>query len=109
MTERVLSAALDPGGEEELERSLRPATLDDFVGQERVKEQLAIALDAARARGDALDHLLLAGPQAASTIHESPTSPRRSTRMAHRNRIARAAQNKRAAPLFTAQEPTIKT
>ena len=48
--------------EEELERSLRPRTLDDFVGQERVKEQLQIALEAARARGEALDHVLLAGP-----------------------------------------------
>ena len=48
--------------EEELERSLRPRTLDDFVGQERVKEQLSIALAAAKARGEALDHLLLAGP-----------------------------------------------
>jgi Holliday junction DNA helicase RuvB len=48
--------------EEELERSLRPRTLDDFVGQARVKEQLEIALEAARARGEALDHVLLAGP-----------------------------------------------
>jgi Holliday junction DNA helicase RuvB len=48
--------------EEELERSLRPRRLDEFVGQERVKEQLMIALEAARARGDALDHVLLAGP-----------------------------------------------
>jgi Holliday junction DNA helicase RuvB len=48
--------------EEELERSLRPRTLADFVGQERVKEQLQIALAAARARGEALDHVLLAGP-----------------------------------------------
>ena len=48
--------------EEEVERSLRPRTLDDFVGQERVKEQLQIALDAAKARGEALDHVLLAGP-----------------------------------------------
>src|SRR3954471_10017061 len=48
--------------EEDLERSLRPRRLDDFVGQERVKEQLAIALEAAKARGEALDHLLLAGP-----------------------------------------------
>src|SRR4030095_2303996 len=46
----------------ELERSLRPRTLDDFVGQQRVKEQLSIALDAAKARGEALDHALLAGP-----------------------------------------------
>jgi holliday junction DNA helicase RuvB len=48
--------------EEELERSLRPRTLGDFVGQERVKEQLSIALEAAGARGEALDHVLLAGP-----------------------------------------------
>ena len=48
--------------EEELERSLRPRTLADFVGQDRVKEQLQIALEAARARGEALDHVLLAGP-----------------------------------------------
>ncbi len=48
--------------EEEVERTLRPRSLADFVGQERVKEQLEIALAAAKARGEALDHLLLAGP-----------------------------------------------
>ncbi|HEV2901689.1 MAG TPA: Holliday junction branch migration DNA helicase RuvB [Gaiellaceae bacterium] len=48
--------------EDELERSLRPRSLDDFVGQTRVKEQLAIALEAARTRGEALDHVLLVGP-----------------------------------------------
>ncbi len=48
--------------EEEIERSLRPRRLDEFVGQPRVKEQLAIALEAARARAEALDHVLLVGP-----------------------------------------------
>jgi Holliday junction DNA helicase RuvB len=48
--------------DEELEGSLRPRRLADFVGQERVKEQLAIGLDAAKARGEALDHVLLVGP-----------------------------------------------
>jgi holliday junction DNA helicase RuvB len=48
--------------DEELERSLRPRSLDDFVGQERIKEQLAIALEAAKTRGEALDHVLLVGP-----------------------------------------------
>ncbi len=48
--------------EDELERSLRPRSLDDFVGQSRVKEQLSIALEAARTRGEALDHVLLVGP-----------------------------------------------
>jgi holliday junction DNA helicase RuvB len=61
MSSGLLATMLEDGGEE-LERSLRPSTLDDFVGQERVKEQLAIALDAAKARGEALDHVLLAGP-----------------------------------------------
>ncbi len=48
--------------EEEVERSLRPRRLDEFVGQARVKEQLSIALAAAKARGEALDHVLLVGP-----------------------------------------------
>jgi Holliday junction DNA helicase RuvB len=49
-------------GDDEVEQTLRPRRLDDFVGQERTKEQLEIALEAARARGDALDHVLLVGP-----------------------------------------------
>jgi holliday junction DNA helicase RuvB len=48
--------------EDELEASLRPRRLEDFVGQDRLKEQLTVAVEAAAARGDALDHLLLAGP-----------------------------------------------
>jgi holliday junction DNA helicase RuvB len=48
--------------EEEVERSLRPRRLDEFVGQARLKEQLAIALEAAKGRGEALDHVLLVGP-----------------------------------------------
>jgi Holliday junction DNA helicase RuvB len=49
-------------GDEEVERSLRPRRLNEFVGQERVKEQLDIALEAARGRDEALDHVLLVGP-----------------------------------------------
>jgi Holliday junction DNA helicase RuvB len=48
--------------EDDLDRSLRPRRLDDFVGQERIKEQLAVFIEAAKARGEALDHVLLAGP-----------------------------------------------
>jgi holliday junction DNA helicase RuvB len=48
--------------EDDLDRSLRPKRLEDFVGQERVKEQLAIFIEAARARDEPLDHVLLAGP-----------------------------------------------
>ena len=58
---QFLAPAVHPD-EEEVEQSLRPRTLDEFVGQERVKEQLAIALAATRARGEALDHVLLVGP-----------------------------------------------
>jgi holliday junction DNA helicase RuvB len=49
-------------GDLELEQTLRPRRLGDFVGQERVKEQLGIGLAAAQARGEALDHVLLVGP-----------------------------------------------
>ena len=48
--------------EEELEQTPRPRRLDEFVGQERLKEQLAISLDAAKARDESLDHVLLVGP-----------------------------------------------
>jgi Holliday junction DNA helicase RuvB len=48
--------------EDELDRSLRPRRLEDFVGQQTLCEQLAVAIQASTARGDALDHLLLAGP-----------------------------------------------
>jgi Holliday junction DNA helicase RuvB len=48
--------------EEDLEQTLRPRRLADFVGQERIKDQLAIALTAAKARDEALDHVLLVGP-----------------------------------------------
>jgi Holliday junction DNA helicase RuvB len=61
MNSQFLAPALREG-DEEVEQSLRPRRLDDFVGQERVKEQLDIALQAAKARGEALDHVLLVGP-----------------------------------------------
>jgi Holliday junction DNA helicase RuvB len=61
MTTQFLAPAVRPE-EEDLEQTLRPRKLDEFVGQERVKEQLGIALEAARGRGEALDHVLLVGP-----------------------------------------------
>jgi holliday junction DNA helicase RuvB len=45
-----------------IEASVRPKRMEDFIGQPRVKENLKIAVDAARARGEALDHVLLYGP-----------------------------------------------
>ena len=69
--ERLVSPVLAAEGDEELDRSLRPRTLEEFVGQERLREQLSIALEAARGRGEALEHVLLAGP---------PGSARRASR-----------------------------
>lgn len=48
--------------ERAFEAALRPRTLDELIGQERVREQLALMLDAAQARGRAPDHVLLSGP-----------------------------------------------
>src|SRR5208283_1155478 len=45
-----------------IEASVRPQKLADFIGQSRLKENLAIAIEAARSRGEALDHVLLYGP-----------------------------------------------
>ncbi|MCC6382563.1 MAG: Holliday junction branch migration DNA helicase RuvB [Dehalococcoidia bacterium] len=59
--ERLLAATLGDA-EVELDLSLRPRVLAEFPGQERVKENLLIAIEAARQRGDALDHILLYGP-----------------------------------------------
>jgi holliday junction DNA helicase RuvB len=61
MSTQFLAPVVEPE-EEDLEQSLRPRKLTDFVGQERIKEQLAIALDAAKGRDEALDHVLLVGP-----------------------------------------------
>ena len=57
---RVQTAAALP--EDELDRSLRPRRLEDFIGQEALKDQLAVSIEAAASRGEALDHVLLAGP-----------------------------------------------
>ena len=50
------------GADDDFDRSLRPPTLADFVNQEQVTEQLGVFIEAARRRGEALDHVLLAGP-----------------------------------------------
>ncbi|NDB22313.1 MAG: AAA family ATPase [Proteobacteria bacterium] len=54
---RIVSATGDDDDD-----SLRPRRLADYVGQENIKDQLSIAIAASRARGDALDHVLLHGP-----------------------------------------------
>jgi holliday junction DNA helicase RuvB len=61
MPTQFLAPVVEPE-EEDLEQSLRPRKLSEFVGQERIKQQLEIALDATKARDEALDHVLLVGP-----------------------------------------------
>ena len=59
--DRLADSRLE-GDEEELDRSLRPRRLADFINQEQVTGQLEVFIEAARRRGEALDHVLLAGP-----------------------------------------------
>src|SRR6188474_3376822 len=59
---RTLTAAEAEGDERAVEAALRPRTLDEFIGQRRVREQLGLVLDAAKARGRVPDHVLLSGP-----------------------------------------------
>nr|MCU0869764.1 Holliday junction branch migration DNA helicase RuvB [Burkholderiales bacterium] len=61
-TDRLVAPAPQGGQEEALERALRPRQLDEYVGQEKVRGQLSIFIEAARRRGEALDHVLLFGP-----------------------------------------------
>jgi Holliday junction DNA helicase RuvB len=61
-TDRLISGKPASAQEERIEQSLRPGTLAEYVGQEKVRTQLGIFVEAARARGEALDHVLLFGP-----------------------------------------------
>src|SRR5947199_4822623 len=61
-TDRLISAAPVSPQEEAFERALRPKSLAEYIGQEKIRGQLAIFVEAARKRGEALDHLLLFGP-----------------------------------------------
>src|SRR5579884_3059105 len=57
----IVSASLQEG-ERQFEATLRPTRLADFTGQSRLKENLSIAIEAAKRRGEAMDHVLLYGP-----------------------------------------------
>ncbi|OGA00261.1 MAG: Holliday junction DNA helicase RuvB [Betaproteobacteria bacterium RIFCSPLOWO2_02_67_12] len=61
-TDRLISAKPASAQEEQVERSLRPTSLADYVGQAKVKAQFEIFIQAARQRSEALDHVLLFGP-----------------------------------------------
>jgi Holliday junction DNA helicase RuvB len=59
---RIISAAVSSPKEEALERALRPKQLDEYVGQEKIRGQLEIFIQAAKQRKEPLDHVLLFGP-----------------------------------------------
>lgn len=59
--DRVISGTGQPG-ERQVDHALRPRTLTEMIGQDRLREKIQVLVDAARQRGDALDHVLLYGP-----------------------------------------------
>jgi holliday junction DNA helicase RuvB len=61
MDERLVSSEVD-SGESYIEQSLRPQTLAQYIGQDKVKENLKVFIEAAKMRGETLDHVLLYGP-----------------------------------------------
>lgn len=60
--DRIINPELEDVGEERLENTLRPQTLEEYIGQDKVKENMKIYIEAAKKRGEALDHVLLYGP-----------------------------------------------
>ena len=60
--DRFIDPSAPDNIEENFERALRPKKLDEYVGQEKIREQLNIFIDAAKKRNEALDHVLLFGP-----------------------------------------------
>ena len=60
--DRIITPELEDYQEEKFENSLRPKTLDEYIGQDKVKENMKIYIEAAKKRGEPLDHVLLYGP-----------------------------------------------
>jgi len=60
--DRLMNTTVGSPSEEAIERALRPKTLQDYVGQVKVREQLSIFIQAAKQRSESLDHVLLFGP-----------------------------------------------
>ena len=60
--DRIINPELEDIGEEILENTLRPQTLDEYIGQDKVKENMKIYIESAKKRNEALDHVLLYGP-----------------------------------------------
>ena len=59
---RIVSTEFTENSDADIEVSLRPKTLDEYIGQDKVKENLSIYMNASKNRGESLDHVLLYGP-----------------------------------------------
>ena len=59
---KLINPQIEDTEEEKLEKSLRPKVLEEYIGQDKVKENMKIYIEAAKKRGEALDHVLLYGP-----------------------------------------------
>ncbi|HXY18166.1 MAG TPA: Holliday junction branch migration DNA helicase RuvB, partial [Candidatus Nitrosopolaris sp.] len=60
--DRIINTSTDEPEEERLEQTLRPRDFKNYIGQERLKKNLKLAIDAAKKRGEPIDHILLYGP-----------------------------------------------
>ena len=61
-TDRLIAPQADSPREDAMDRAIRPKTLDEYVGQHAVREQMSIFLQAAKGRSEPLDHTLIFGP-----------------------------------------------
>ena len=62
MIDRIIDTNIEPDEEKELEVTLRPHDFGNYIGQERLKQNIKLAIDAAKKRGEPIDHILLYGP-----------------------------------------------
>ncbi len=74
MNDRLVKAARDDE-DGQYEAGLRPRTLDEYIGQDRVRENLQVSIAAAKQRGEALDHVLLYGPPGLGKTTLATSSP----------------------------------
>ena len=77
MIERIINtdAAADDPIEQEIEFTLRPRDFTNYIGQERLKQNLQLAIRAAKKRGEPLDHILLYGPPGQAPVRQLPAIP----------------------------------
>ena len=59
---KIMNPEIEDIEEERLEKSLRPKVLEEYIGQDKVKDNMKVYIEAAKRRGEALDHVLLYGP-----------------------------------------------